>query len=67
MMPADLNAVARLVMAAERCGSQLLDDAQSFDEVFGWGRFAGLDSAVLNEARRQVKAPRNGVGKTRVK
>jgi len=50
LSPADLNAAARLVvMAAERCGPQLLDDAESFDEVFGRGRFAGLDCEVQCE------------------
>jgi hypothetical protein len=35
-----LNAAARLMLIANRCGSELLDDLDRFDCVIGQGRFA---------------------------
>ena len=43
LSPSELNDVARLVMVAESCGSQFLNDPHSFDEVLGRDRFAGTD------------------------
>ena len=50
--PSDLNDAARLVMVAERCGSEILDDSELFDAVLGPGRFASLSPKVLNFARK---------------
>jgi hypothetical protein len=66
MSPSDLNTVARLVMTAERCGPEVLYNAERFDKVFRWNRFAGLDSQVLKEARRIVEAFGNRIGDLRV-
>lgn len=57
-----LNDTFRLVLLAKRCGSQILDNAESFDSVLGMGRFASLDSEVLDKARCIVKpgSHRNG-------
>jgi hypothetical protein len=57
MSPSDLNAVARLVLIAKRCGPQFLDDANSFDGVIGPGGFSRTDSQILDMARRVVQAP----------
>ena len=43
-----LNGLGRLVMAAERCGPQIFDDTQGFDERFRRSRFARPDRAVLD-------------------
>ncbi len=51
MNPSDVNDAARLVMVAERCGPEILDNADNFDEVLGAGRFASLNREVLNLAR----------------
>ena len=51
MSPSELNAVARLVWIAERCGPEFLDNAESFDRLIGRGRFAETDSNVLDFAR----------------
>lgn len=59
LSPSELNDVARLVMVAESCGSQFLNDPHSFDEVLGRDRFAGTDRKILDAARRIAKAPRN--------
>ena len=64
--PSDLNAVARLVMVAERCGSEILDNVDSFDEVFGLGSFARLNCEVLSLARSVVKSSGDGVCISRV-
>jgi hypothetical protein len=55
MSPSKLNAAARLVLIASRCGSELLYDLDRFDRVVGQGRFADLDREVLGLARRIVK------------
>lgn len=67
MTPSQLNDACRLASAAQRCGPQVLDNAESFDEVFGWNRFASLDSEVLDLARRMVKAPADNGGKSGVR
>jgi hypothetical protein len=56
MSPRNLNAAARLVLIANRCGSELLYDLDRFDLVVGQGRFAELDREVLGLARRIVKS-----------
>jgi hypothetical protein len=56
MSPSELNAVARLVLIAKRCGPQFLDNADSFDNVIGSGRFAETDSQILDLVRRVVEA-----------
>jgi hypothetical protein len=52
LSPSQLNDACRLAAVAQRCGPQFLDDAKSFDEMFGRNRFAGLDGHVLDLARR---------------
>ena len=59
--PSDLNAVARLVMVAERCGPEFLDNADRFDQVIGRGRFSETNCNVLNLARAIIKSKLNGV------
>jgi hypothetical protein len=49
--PSELNDVFRLCAIANRCGPQLLDNPQRFDNVVGRGQFAELDNAILDEAR----------------
>jgi hypothetical protein len=61
-----LNGSAPLVMAAQRCGSQILDDAERFDERFRRGRLASVDGAVLDLVCRIVKAARNCVRQHRI-
>jgi len=56
LRPSELNAVFRLCAIANRCGPQILDSAESFDSVVGRGRFAELDSVVLDIARSIVKS-----------
>jgi hypothetical protein len=58
--PSDLNTVARLVMIAERCGPDFLDNAESFDRVLGRGSFAQLDREILNKARAVTEPRRAG-------
>lgn len=55
MTPSELNAVARLVFIAKRCGADFLDNADSFDNMIGAGRFAETDRKVLDMVRRVVK------------
>jgi hypothetical protein len=66
MSAMELNAVARLVMIANRCGSQLLDNAKSFDHVVGRRRFSELDGESLDLARRIVKASLDSLTETRI-
>jgi hypothetical protein len=61
MSPTGLNAVARLVLIADRCGPEFLDNVDSFDRVLGTGRFADTDSNVLDLARRIVKSKLDGI------
>lgn len=58
--------MARLVMIANRCGSQLLDNAESFDRVVGRSRFSELDRKSLDLARRIVKSGLDSVAETRI-
>ena len=58
MNPSWINDAARLAMAAERCGPHVLDDAESFEQVFRRDRFAYFERAVLDLARRFVKEPK---------
>ena len=60
MGPSDLNAMARLVLIADRRGPQFLYDADSFDHVLGPGSFAETDSQVRDLARSVIEAPPNG-------
>ncbi len=62
MNPSDVNDAARLVMVAERCGPEILDNADNFDEVLGAGRFANLNRDVLNLARRVVSGKNSCLG-----
>jgi hypothetical protein len=55
LSPSQLNDAARLAIAAKQLGSHILHDFESFDEVFGAGRFAGLDGDVLQMARRIIE------------
>ena len=55
MKPLQPNATFRLLLIAERCDPELLDDPKSFDNVLGRGRFSALHRGALNEARRIVK------------
>jgi hypothetical protein len=50
-----------LMTVANRYGSHLLYDAESFDDVIGRGRFAILDSECLGHARSIVKRKANNV------
>lgn len=57
LSPSQLNQAFRLIDATKRCGAHILYDAKSFDEMFRWNRFAGLDGQVLDFVRRIVKSP----------
>ena len=57
MKPSQLNDVFRLVIIAERCGAEVLDNGEGFDRVTRRGRFSELKSNVLDVARRIVKSP----------
>jgi hypothetical protein len=56
--PSDLNSATRLMLVAENCGAQPLDDPERFDRMLGRGSFALV--------RRVVKSGHNGSGKRRV-
>lgn len=60
LRPSDLNAMARLVLIADRRGPQFLYHADSFDHVLGPGSFAETDSQVRDLARSVIEAPPNG-------
>lgn len=53
--PSDVNTAARLVLVAERCGPELLDNADRFDQVIGPGRFASYNRHVIDLARSIVR------------
>jgi hypothetical protein len=64
--PSDLNSAARLMLVAENCGAQFLDDPERFDRMLGRGSFAQTNGDVLDMVRGVVKSGRNGSGKRRV-
>lgn len=54
--PSAFNYFARLFMGlSEDFGPEVLDNAESFDKVFGAGRFAVTDSLVLGMIRRSIE------------
>jgi hypothetical protein len=57
--PSDVNGAVRLVLIAERCGPEFLDNTYRFDQVIGPGRFAGYDSGVIDLARSIVRKQRS--------
>jgi hypothetical protein len=64
--PSQLNDAARLLWIAESFGSDILYDAECFDRVFRWSRFAKLDREVLKVVRGIIEAERNRLGEPRV-
>jgi hypothetical protein len=62
LSPSELNRVARLVLIAERCGPDFLDNAEGFDSLLGRGRFADTDGKILDAVRGIVKTASNRLG-----
>ena len=54
--PSVVNDFGRLLMGIRKnFGPEVLDNAESFDKVFGAGRFALTDSRVLDMVRRCIE------------
>jgi hypothetical protein len=66
LSPSKLNAAARLLLVAERCGSEALDNSNSFYRMTGISGFAKLDSDVLDFIRGIVKTGLDGVSQPRI-
>jgi hypothetical protein len=46
--PSDLNSATRLMLVAQNCGAQFLDDPERFDRMLGRGSFAQTNGDVLD-------------------
>lgn len=54
--PSAINDCSRLFMGLRKdFGPEVLDNAESFDKVFGAGRFAKTDRLVLDMVRRCIE------------